>query len=57
MAGLLPDYWESEDMFSCVYGEQVYEEQVEWAGVMQRTMPHDWDFDVTWVTKARRVLL
>lgn len=52
MAGFLPDYWESVSMFS-----RILEDQVEWAEVMKRTQPRDWDFDVTWVTKARRVLL
>jgi aminoglycoside phosphotransferase (APT) family kinase protein len=52
MSGFLPDYWESVGMFS-----RVLEDQVERAEVMQRTWPKNWDFDVTWVTKARRVLL
>lgn len=52
MAGFLPEYWESVGMLS-----RVLEDQVEWAEVMKSTQPRNWDFDVTWVTKARRVLL
>lgn len=51
MAAFSPDYWESMGMFSCVL-----EDQVEWE-VMQRTQHRNWDFDVTWLTKARQVLL
>lgn len=52
MAGFLPDYWEHVGMFS-----KVTEDQTEWAEVMQRTKPSDWDFDATWAAKVRRVTL